>query len=162
MQKRRMTMGTTINDINNASEEAVEKVMGHLDEILGDTYKLEGIHIQVSKQDGRMLNFTLNDERLKDLLYVLTSQIICITFRILRDDLHAIKDADPKPYKPSALTGRTNVGLATSDLRRIEARVLAKVDEKLTGMLASLQMSSSKTEVDPKDYNKHLFGKRNA
>lgn len=148
----------TIEEIANASEIAVEEVMAHVKEILGDSYRFEGIHVQVSNKEGRMMNFTMNDERVKDILFVLSKQVLSLTSNLLQEDPREVKATKSKPeWGPSPIP---QIALNTQMLNVLEKKIMAKVEEKITAAVVQIQMGNSQSlKVDPKDYNKHLFGR---
>jgi hypothetical protein len=150
-------MGTKIEDIALASETAVGEVIAYIEEILGDEYKFKGIHIQVLKKDGRMMNLALDDERMKDILFVLSKQIISLASDLLQEDLLKIKAACPEPERGPPPTPR--LAINAQMLNVLEKKIMAKMEERVTAAIAQIQMSQGPKYIDPKDYDKHLFGR---
>lgn len=138
-----------------AAQKAAKGTTDLIDYITGGNYEFEGIDIRVLQSDNKGAFYRLRKEAVTSLLETFAQSIIDQVLGLL-NPIQTIMPSEPKPeYGPSPIP---QLLINTQMLNVLEKKIMAAMEEKIMAAVASIQMSNGQ-EIDPKDYNKHLFGK---
>lgn len=139
-------------DIHTAASMAVSQVMRRITEQFGNDLSFRGIFVIASDKAGRTMRYGFNEKVIATLLTELTERIIGETISLS----HPIEE--PKAQETAKVPEVPAEHEISTFLDHLERKIMMKVREEIEGAVASIYIEQGPKAIDPKDYDKLLFG----